>query len=122
MLRQPRREIKICMPVKCQLITVKQIRDQGVVSVGGELVRHQFRVLPDADYVGEKQDRDVFVDGLSGWLRDVGFDIADFDGFAGWFAAVFFFSCISHSGVACFDFANCNGRQKWRGEGALTRA
>src|SRR5450756_2251113 len=64
-LRQPLHQIEISRSIDLQRIAVEQIRDDGVVSVGGELVGHQLRVLPDADYVGEIEDRGVFVDGLA---------------------------------------------------------
>jgi hypothetical protein len=93
-LREPTLEVKVRRSVQAQCITVKQIRDECIVSISGELVGHQLRVLPDADYVGEKEDRGFFVDGLACGLGDVGFDVADFDGFAGWLAAVVFVSPI----------------------------
>ena len=87
MLRQPPGEIKVVGSVDLQGVAPEEIRDDGVVPIGGELVGHQLRVLPDANHVWEKDDRGIFVDSLACRLGDVGFDIADFDAFAGWLAA-----------------------------------
>lgn len=91
-LGQPLHQIEISRSIELQCTAVKQIWDDGVVSVDSELVGHQLRVLPDADYVGEIEDRGAFVDVLTGGLRDVGFDAPDFNGFAGWFTSVFLLS------------------------------
>lgn len=88
-LGQPLHQIEISWSIDLQRIAVKQIWDDCVVSVASELVGHQLRVLPDADYVGEIEDRGAFVDVLTGGLRDVSFDAPDFNGFAGWFTSVF---------------------------------
>jgi hypothetical protein len=53
------------------------------------LVGHELGVLPDANHIGQVEDRSVFVDCLSGRRGYVGFDAADFDEFAGGFTAVF---------------------------------
>jgi len=86
--RQPTHEIKALMTIQAHRITVKKVRNQGVVSIGSVLVGHQLRVLPDADHIRQEEDRGVFVDGLSRRLRDVGIDAADFDTFAGRLALV----------------------------------
>ncbi len=88
--RQPSNEIKTIRSVQTQWITVEQIRYESEVSIGGELVGNQLRVLPDPDHVGKEEDCGVFVDGLPCGLGDVCFDIANFDGFSGWLAAAFF--------------------------------
>jgi hypothetical protein len=88
-LRQPLHQIEISRSIDLQCIAVKQIWDDGVVSVHSQLVGHQLRILPDSDYVGEIEDRGVFVNVLTSGLRDVGFDATDFNGFAGWFTSVF---------------------------------
>ena len=84
---QPVHQVEARGPVDLQLVPVEQVRDQRVVAVGGKLVRHQLRVLPDPDHVRQEQDRGVFVHCLACGCGDVGGDGADFDGFAGWFAA-----------------------------------
>lgn len=63
--------------------------------------------MPDTNHVGQVEDRSVFVDCLSSGRGYVGFDAADFNGFAGGLAAVFllviysiFFGSIASSLVA----------------------
>jgi hypothetical protein len=90
-LRQPSHEIKPFRPVQRQRITVKQIWYQSVIPISSELVGHELGVLPDANHIGQVEDRGVFVDCFPGGRGYVGFDGANFDGFTGWFAAVGFF-------------------------------
>jgi hypothetical protein len=51
------------------------------------LIGHQLAILPDTNNIWEVKNRSVFVDGLSGWFCDIGFDVADFEGLSGWLAA-----------------------------------
>lgn len=85
-LGQPSHEVEIILSIEGEGIAVEEVDDQGVVAVGGVLIGHQFAVLPDGDYVGQIEDGDVFVDCVAFWLGDVGFDGADFEGRACWFA------------------------------------
>lgn len=86
-LCQPSHEVKALRPVELHRIAVEEVRDDGVVPIGGELVGHQLGVLPDPNHVGEVDDCGIFVNGLACRLGDVGFDIVDFDAFAGWLTA-----------------------------------
>ena len=86
----PRHKIKVRRPIQAQWITIEQIRNKRVVSICRILISHQFRVLPDPNHIWEEEDSGVFVDCLSAWLGNVGFDVADFEGFAGWCSAVGF--------------------------------
>lgn len=88
-LRQPSHEIKTLMPVQRHRITVKQIWHQSIIPISGELVGHELGVLPDANHIGQVEDRGVFVDCLFGRRGYVGFDAADFNEFAGGFTTVF---------------------------------
>lgn len=87
-LRQPSHQIKPRRTIQTQWIAIEQVRDESVVAISGVLIGHQLRVLPDPDNVGEEEDSSVLVDGLAGGFGYVGFDAANFDGFAGWLAPV----------------------------------
>ena len=109
-LLQPLHEVKARRSIKLQLITVKEIRDDGVVPVCCELVGHQLGVLPDPNNVGEVDDCGVFVDGLAFRFGDVGFDNADFDALARWLAAV---TIINIFPILDPIDVELKGRQKW---------
>lgn len=79
-LRQPSHKIKVLRSVQAQGIAIEQVRNQGIVSVRSILISHQLAVLPDANDVGEEEDRGIFVHFLALGLRDISFDAADFDG------------------------------------------
>lgn len=86
-LRQPGHDIIVLGTVQRNWVPVEQIWDDGVVAIGGVLVCHQLTVLPDTDDIWKVEDGSVLVDGLAGGLSDVGFDVANFDGLAGWLSS-----------------------------------
>jgi hypothetical protein len=59
-----------------------------VVTICCELVCDQLAVLPDTNHIWEEENSSVLVDRLASALGDVGVDATDFDGLAGWLAAV----------------------------------
>lgn len=68
-------------------VAVKDIDDDGVVAVGGELVRHELGVLPDAEDVLDVEQGDTIVL-LALGLGHISLILADFDGLARGLAAV----------------------------------
>jgi hypothetical protein len=82
-LGQPGHEVKVLWLVQGQWVAVEQVRDDGVVAIGGELVSHQLAVLPDTDDVWEVQNGGVLVDDLALGLGNIGLNVVDFDGSSG---------------------------------------
>lgn len=70
-----------------EAVAVEDIDDHGVVAVGGELVRHELGVLPDAEDVLDVEQRDTIVL-LALGLGHISLILSDFDGFARGLAAV----------------------------------
>lgn len=70
-----------------EAVAVEDIDDDGVVAVGGELVRHELGVLPDAEDVLDVEQCDTIVL-LALWLGHISLILADLDGLAGGRAAV----------------------------------
>ena len=71
----PGHEIKAIRTIQRQRITIEQVRNESVVSIGSILISDQLRVLPDTDDIWEEEDSRVLVNGLPAWLGDVDFDI-----------------------------------------------
>jgi hypothetical protein len=87
-LCQPLHNIKPRRGVQADGIAIEQVRHEGIVSIGSELISHQLAVLPDADYVWQVENRSILVHDLALGLCDVGFDAADFNRAAGELASV----------------------------------
>lgn len=83
-LSQPSHDVEVCRPVQGHCVAVEQIRDDGVVAIGGVLVGHQLAVLPDTDNIWQVEDCGVLVDGLASRNGFVGLDAANLDGLASW--------------------------------------
>jgi len=86
-LFQPSLKIEALGSVERDWVSIKEIRNNGVVAICCELVCNQLAVLPDTDHIWKEENSSVFVDGIASWFSDVGFDVTDFDGLAGWLAA-----------------------------------
>lgn len=70
-----------------EYVAVEDINDDGVVSVGSELIGHELGVLPDAENIGDvKQGGTIVLLALG--LGHVGIVLADLDDFAGRLAAM----------------------------------
>lgn len=63
-------------------VAVEEVRHEGQVAVGGELVGDQLGVLPDAEHVGQVEDGGVLVRLALGRGGEVGVVAADLDGLA----------------------------------------
>ena len=71
-----------------QRVAVEQVDDEREVAVGGELVRHQLAVLPDADDVRQVEDAGAGAGLLGRRRREVAVPLAsDLDVLAGGFTA-----------------------------------
>ena len=77
-LCQPLHKVKSLGRVQADGVAIEQVRHEGVVSIGSELIGHQLAVLPDANYVWQVENRGILVHSLALGLCDVGFDAADF--------------------------------------------
>lgn len=84
---QPLHEIEVFGTVQGERVAVEDVRNDGVVAVGGVLVGHQLAVLPDADDVGDVQQSDAVVL-LALGLGNVGVILANLDGLASRLASV----------------------------------
>lgn len=89
-LGQPSHKIEIIGSVQAQCIAIEQVRNDGVVSVGSELIGHQLAVLPDTDDIWEEENGCVLVNCLAFRFSNVGFDTSsNFDGRSCRLASVF---------------------------------
>jgi hypothetical protein len=48
-LCQPTHEIKAFRLVETHWVTIEQVNNKSIVSIGGELICHQLAILPDGD-------------------------------------------------------------------------
>jgi hypothetical protein len=82
-LRLPRVKVEALGAVQRQRIAVEGVDNNRRVPIGGELVRDELAVLPDADDVGDDQNGDVLVRLVRRWRGEVCIDLAvDLDGFS----------------------------------------
>ena len=82
-LSQPLEEVQAVGLGHGEWVAVEDVHDDGVVAVCGELVGHQLGVLPDAEDVGNVEERDAVVLVGARGLGDVGVILADLDDAAG---------------------------------------
>lgn len=80
-LAQPGREVEAVGTVQRQGVAVEEIRDEGHVALGGEVVGHELAVLPDADHVGDVEDAAALLGLALGRRGQVGVDgvVGDLD-------------------------------------------
>ncbi len=60
-LLEPLHEVESLRAVEGDGIAIEYVEEQGQIAVGGELVRNELAVLPDADDVRDQQDADALV-------------------------------------------------------------